>query len=316
MAGQRDWQRLLEEADARTAAAAEDYLRAVEEAQGAVARDRLAAALAARRLDEVIRLLDEAWDAAAGRWRTTTASRLLDAMGAGGDLAGRGLRVEIGIAFDRTSPTVVAYARDRAAQLVTRVRTETRQAIRELVTQSVSGEADLWRTAQRIRQVIGLRPDQVRAAERYRAELEALAASPRQVTEVTRMRRLNSRGLTPERIDAWVERYRQRLRRQRAVLIARTEIVGAVNAGQLAAWRQAIAEGALPADARKRWVVTPDDRLCPRCRPLNGQERRLEEPFLAEDGAMVLMPPLHPACRCVTVLAVAPVTSRSALVVA
>lgn len=316
MAGTPQWRRLLDEADARTSEVTEDFLQAVEDAEGALTRQRLAALLATRRLDDLLRLLDEAWDASTGRWRTTTAARLLDALNAGGDLGGRGLRAEFALVFDRTNPAAVAYARARAAQLVTRVQGETRDAIRELVTQAFSGQVDTWDTAGRIRQIIGLRPDQVRALARYRVELEALAASRRPVTAVTRMRRLNSRGLTRDRIDAWVERYRQRLLHQRAVLIARTEILAASNYGQLAAWRQAVDEGQLPSTAQKRWIVTPDDRLCTRCRPLAGQVRRLDEPFLAEDGAMVLAPPLHPNCRCTTALAVVPVPSSSPRVAA
>lgn len=224
------WRRLLAEADRRTAAVLRDFLQAVREAEAAASRTRIAAALAARRLDEVVRIVSEAWDDTARRWRSTLAGRSLDALAAGGDIAAGGLRIEVAIAFDRTNPAAVAFARERAATLVTHVSREQRQALRETITRAFTDQTDVWRTSRAIRQVIGLRPDQARALATYRAELQALAQSAGPVTRSTRMRRLSSKGLTPERIDAWVEKYRQRLLRQRANSIARTEcLVGATS---------------------------------------------------------------------------------------
>lgn len=290
------WRELLADADARTAAVIREFLAAVSEAEASALQERIAAALAAGRADEVVRILTEAWDAVARRYRVAVAGQLLDALEAGGGIASGGFRVELGLRFDRTNPEAVAFARDRAAALVTGVGTDLRATIRETVTRAFNEQVDVWETARRIRQVIGLRPDQERALWNYRRELKALQASARPVTRVTRMRRLNSKGLTDERMNAWVEKYRQRLLRQRAELIARTEVMAASNAGQLALWRQAVADGQLTREFRKRWLTTPTDRRCPRCAAMEGQTRLLDEPFEAEDGTRVMMPPLHPNC--------------------
>jgi hypothetical protein len=81
--------------------------------------------------------------------------------------------------------------------------------------------------------------------------------------------------------------------------IARTESITAANQGQLDLWRKGQAEGYIPAHSRKMWIVTPDDLLDPNvCRPMRGQERLINEPFLTGDGREVMAPAAHPRCRC------------------
>lgn len=85
----------------------------------------------------------------------------------------------------------------------------------------------------------------------------------------------------------------------RAETIARTESMLAVHQGQREAWAQAVDEGLLPEGVRRTWIVTPDDKLCPICEPLDGEEADLDGLFAGEfDG-----PPAHPNCRCTEGLA-------------
>lgn len=83
----------------------------------------------------------------------------------------------------------------------------------------------------------------------------------------------------------------------RAETIARTETMTASNQGQQALWDQAVDEGLLTGKERQVWIVTPDDRLCPICEPLDGQEADFGETFDTELGK-VDGPPAHPRCRC------------------
>jgi len=83
----------------------------------------------------------------------------------------------------------------------------------------------------------------------------------------------------------------------RAETIARTETMKASNAGQQLAWDQAAEEGLLTGDESMEWIVTPDDRLCPICEPLDGQTVPLGGMFDV-DGEDVEGPPAHPNCRC------------------
>lgn len=94
--------------------------------------------------------------------------------------------------------------------------------------------------------------------------------------------------------SAQVERYGRKLLKSRAVTIARTETMGALNAGHVASWRQAMDEGWLPTDTAKEWMITPDDALCEICAPMDGEVVPLDRAF--SNG--LDSPPAHPNCRC------------------
>jgi hypothetical protein len=83
----------------------------------------------------------------------------------------------------------------------------------------------------------------------------------------------------------------------RAETIARTEVMTASNRGQQEAWSQAEDAGLLTGDEKQVWIVTPDDRLCPICEPLEGETAPLGGTFRVE-GDDIDGPPAHPRCRC------------------
>lgn len=74
--------------------------------------------------------------------------------------------------------------------------------------------------------------------------------------------------------------------RERAHLIASTEVTRAYAEGNMAAWRAA---GIIQ---RRRWETSADELVCPVCGPLQGQVRELDEEF---DGG-IMQPPAHPRC--------------------
>jgi SPP1 gp7 family putative phage head morphogenesis protein len=84
---------------------------------------------------------------------------------------------------------------------------------------------------------------------------------------------------------------------ERADLIARTETMRASNEGQQEAWDQAVEEGLLTGTERQEWIVTPDDRLCPICEPMDGVVTDLDG-YFDVDGDQIDGPPAHPRCRC------------------
>lgn len=83
----------------------------------------------------------------------------------------------------------------------------------------------------------------------------------------------------------------------RAFVIASTEASRAIHAGQM------IADQESNIVRRHRWLASAG--ACPVCEKLNGQVRPLGEPFHTwpKPGPyqVVLHPPAHPHCRCVTV---------------
>ena len=90
----------------------------------------------------------------------------------------------------------------------------------------------------------------------------------------------------------------------RAETIARTETMRASNQGQKELWDQATDAGLLTGDEEQEWIVTPDDRLCPICEPMDGVTAPMNGQFKLDTGESVDGPPAHPNCRCTIALSV------------
>lgn len=89
---------------------------------------------------------------------------------------------------------------------------------------------------------------------------------------------------------------KEAMQRYRAIAIARTETAFAYNAGQLNGILEAQQEGKLAYEVNKIWSAAPG--CCDECQALDGSTRKLESHWKAKDGSKVMMPPLHPHCRC------------------
>lgn len=231
--------------------------------------------------------------------RSTMQSRLLTIADDAGMAAVRSVRAKGGffranaarinatfsVTFDAISPRTIAWAQQRSARLVTEIDTTTRAALRTLVSTSFIEGIPPRRLATIVRLSIGLRTDQIRALQGY------ITSLPSSLTEQQRLSR--------------IERRSNRLLRQRAVLIARTETINAANQGQGELWLQSRDKGLLPPDQQREWIVTPDSRndTCPICPPMAGQRRGLDEPFETGEGGLVHAPTAHPNCRCAVGLA-------------
>jgi len=189
--------------------------------------------------------------------------------------------VQAGFRFDIFNPRAVDYARLRAAELVDQVSNATRRGIQRIITEGVESGLTVTQQASRIKEMLGLTPRQVTALDNFKSML---------ITE----------GRKPDQVKRMVDRYRNRLLRQRATTIARTETINAVNAGQEEVWAQAMDQGLIDMEAKKRWVITPDDRLCPICRPIpkdNPGGVPIGAPFKTSVGPR-MRPAAHPNCRC------------------
>jgi SPP1 gp7 family putative phage head morphogenesis protein len=189
----------------------------------------------------------------------------------------------MGLKFDMVNPAAVNAARDHAAELVTRVSEETRKSIRSIMTRSFTQGIPTREAAKLIQPLIGLTSRQANAVLRHYADLVR-------------------QGLSRATAQRMARLYAQKLRRGRALTIARTETISAASRGQLTAWRVAQTQGRLGSNALKTWIVTPDDRLCRYCRAMGGKTVPLDANFVSQFGA-VIAPPLHPNCRCAIGLA-------------
>lgn len=199
-----------------------------------------------------------------------------------GNRALRNLNVQI--RFDSMNPHAATFARTQSSRLITSINESQREAVRNLVETSVAEGRTVFDIARDIRNIVGLRPDQVNALSKYR---ELVTGRP---------------GLTIDQIESKVRRYADALLRQRGELIARTEVLSAANAGQVESWLEARRQGLFSDTMGKQWVVTADELLCPECEALDGQTIGLTEGFESE-GNSILFPPAHPNCRCSLILA-------------
>lgn len=147
-----------------------------------------------------------------------------------------------------------------------------------LVGQGVKPGYTLGDTASLIHDVLGLSPRWAQAVIRYRDGL---------VGEIPRWAANQN-----------AKRYAARLLRARAKMIGTTQANIARNVGKEQTWRQAAAAGLLTRTAVRIWVVTEDERLCPRCMALDGAETTLVEPWQTETGPCMTPGSLHPHCRC------------------
>ena len=182
-------------------------------------------------------------------------------------------RIVAGVRFDITNPLATEAAGTITANLVKQVTVETKKSLRVVLNQAFVDRLPPAATARRIKPLIGLHSRQAQAVRNFRASLVAS-------------------GLKADLVDARASRYAAKLLRQRSYLIARTETIRALSAGQQAAWRTARDAGRIPKTSLQRWSVVGDDRLCPICIALSGVKRKIGQQF----PGGISHPPAHPAC--------------------
>lgn len=188
----------------------------------------------------------------------------------------RAVNTQVVLDLKAVNHLVTLWAEEHAAMLV-QVTDDIREIIRMLVAEANAR---------------GLVPDQL-----ARMLLSVVGLTQRQAQAVSNFReRLEEEGVDPEVAQRRAERYAQAQQRLRAMTIARTETISAINAGQQMLWNQAVQRGAIKANEFERmWIVTDDDLLDTKvCEPLTDARAPLDGPFPGN----VMYPPAHPNCRC------------------
>ena len=187
----------------------------------------------------------------------------------------------VSVAFNVAAPEVLAVAEQYAGTQILGIGETTLQAVRQSLRLSFAEGRGLAQLRADLRSVIGVTPRQAATLERLR-------------------QRLTTDGMSVAGVRARVAEASARAIRQRVEAIARMETIWAANAGQNELWLQAEKDGVLdPRRLERSFIVTPDDRTCPVCRPMQGQRRGLREPFVSPyNGATALFPPMHVMCRC------------------
>jgi hypothetical protein len=210
------------------------------------------------------------------------AAELPEAVRAGGEQAAR----ELGIThkavirkqvFDLGRPHIAAWLYDHAGELLVQITDKSREAVRRVIEDGVLNGRHPTQMAKDVKKVVGLHRRQADAVLRRRKALEAAGVPATRVQEIS-------------------DKYAERLLNQRARVIARNESLVAVNRGRYALWNQLVEDGALDAAQEQRWDTAADEGVCEICGPMNGQRRKLNEPFTTGTGGIVDHPPAHVQC--------------------
>lgn len=197
--------------------------------------------------------------------------------------------------FTSISNRATDFATTRSAQLVREVDQSNRLAIRRIISEAFTGPTTVTETGRKLRRVVGLHSRWANAVLKF---------------DDQQMARLVKDGLTVEqaraKADVLTKRYRDKLIRRRAEMIARTELMQASNFGRYAAWEASEKVGLVDPVTRKRWVTAPQGSSygppCEECTAMAESSRFNPPPWNGSFPNGLSMPPAHPHCRCTAVL--------------
>ncbi len=207
--------------------------------------------------------------------------------------------IEFGLVFDANSPEALLWAQQRSANLVVGLNQNTRAGVRSVVVQAFDELIPPAEAARLIKPLVGLTEPSANAVANLRKRMLNPENWGKTIKAGKTKIRIPEAGPSKALIQSRTSKYADRLLRKRAISIARTEVIAASNEGQRQVWRTAQTEGLLSDRALRVWIITPDERLCPICEPLEGVTAPVNEPFVSPDtGEEFGAPPAHIMCRC------------------
>jgi hypothetical protein len=212
--------------------------------------------------------------------------------------------------FDVRNPAAEQWLLQHSSSLIREILADQQQMIREALTDAMTrglnprtAALDLVgrivaATGRREGGLIGLTASQAAWVRNYEAELRSanpLAALQRELRDRrfdAAVRRATAAGepLPAAQIEAMVRTYRNRALRMRAEAIARTEAMAALHEAQEQSIQQAIGAGIDAATVRFVWRTARDTRVRDIHRTMNGQTRRMGEPFIDGNGNRLRFP--------------------------
>ena len=201
--------------------------------------------------------------------------------------------------FDHMADGVRSWAESRAAEFVTNVTQAQVEGLRAVVQRAaVLEDLTVTELAKAIRPMVGLTQQASMSVMNY-------------------YETLRKNGVSEKRAMDRMIRYSARKHRERAYLIARTEMATAYNRGAHEGTKQA-QEAGLIGECVKVWCTADDERVCKTiCNPLDGTEWPMDGDIMydytykrseiktvrrinhrLDDPGAGKHPPAHPGCRC------------------
>lgn len=217
-------------------------------------------------------------------------NRTLLLLGSGGN-ASSTIRIALKkrFTFDKKHPQAIQWSRQYAAELVTNISNRSRISIRRAITAGFEEGIAVRHTARIIKDSVGLSRRQIDAVINLRTKL--IDKTDGKVKAGSRTIKIPAGGLNVPQIESELKRYAERLTKQRALDIARTETMRVANEGQRQTWIQALGKGELSGREKRVWIVADP---CPICAALADTTAPLFGPF---PGGL-MGPPAHTKCEC------------------
>ena len=214
-------------------------------------------------------------------------------------------KVEITTSFTLRNKEAERFIERNATKIARDISKESQKAIRAIIRDGFKEGNPPAKMARQIRPLIGVNDRQAKALVKLRRDLNIQRAAGKSPFKTVR--------LTQQKVNDLVKKQTERFIRQRAIMISRTETIRSASMGIQNSWEEAIRQGFLdPKFTRKVWIVTPDDRLCDYCSSMDGQTIEIQADFQSGEVELqngdirsfpeTISPPLHPMCRCATVL--------------
>jgi len=213
--------------------------------------------------------------------------------------------------FDVRNSRAEAWLRDHSGSLITRIRQDTLEAARNVMTDGMAAGRNPRSTAldlvgrinpltgKREGGIVGLTPQQERWVAAARKDLEELNENyfnrklrDRRFDSVVRKAIEAEEELDAATIDKLVSRYKDSVLQYRGETIARTEAIQSLNKAAVETFQQVIDAGALKSsDVKRVWQSSGDDgRTRETHLEMDGQEVGMDEPFVAPEGDRLMFP--------------------------
>lgn len=233
------------------------------------------------------------------------------------------------IRFDGRNVAAERWLQDHSSELVTRILTDQREAIRVKLSEGMAAGVNPRSTALeivgRLNRASGKREGGLLGLTSQQAGYVASARQELSSGDPEALQHYLTRGRRDKRFDRSVlkaireekplpadiarkavAQYESRLLQLRGEMISRTETLTSLNAARQEAYRQLVESGRVAESAIRRvWRSAGDFRVRHTHRALNGDTAGLNEAFISESGARLMFPgdPSAPAgetigCRC------------------
>lgn len=186
------------------------------------------------------------------------------------------------IEFKLGRESASAWAQQHTGDLIKDLTAESKEALRDYISQAAADGLAPGTITDQIRDVIGLTGKDAQAVETYRQELIDKWTQEKGVPDAEALDSImqNVDDYISEKLDA------------RAETIARTELTNAEARGKELAWEDAIDKG-LIAEENIKITWHTEDEPCDECEPMDEMTITYDQDW---PGGMEI--PVHPNCRC------------------